>query len=539
MKHAFDFDRRCSGLLLHLTSLPGPHHSGDLGEQAYRFVDFLARAKQTWWQMLPVSPPSAPPGSSPYSSYSAFAGSPWLISIERLVEDGLLDRADVAIHSSSRQSRRRDAAGDFRRSISYRLPRLGKAFENFRSRRSGQEAFEFFCEAQKSWLDDYALFGALMDANRGRPWSRWSTDLRLRKPDALRSARNQLAESVAFHQFLQYEFDRQWLALRSYAAQRGVGLIGDIPIFVAFDSSDVWAHRSLFLLDASGRPRAQSGYPPDPFNSHGQAWGHPHYDWAAHDSTGYQWWVARFAANYRWFDAARIDHFLGFQRAWHIAGGARDARRGRWVAGPGARLFQALRSALGRTPIIAEDLGLLTREASLLRDQFRFPGMRVIQFGFGTGGDYHLPHRYPNRCVAYTGTHDNATIVGWFRKLRQSATGNRRAEIQKVLRYLHTRGSEIHWDMIRSLMASVADTVIFPAQDVLGLGDRDRMNIPGTPVGNWRWRLKPDQLTNEHAYRLAELCDLFDRQSVAPIRRVGKRATATSAASRRASSISA
>jgi 4-alpha-glucanotransferase len=516
MKPRFDFDRRSSGLLMHLTSLPGAHFSGDLGDQAYRFVDFLARAKQTWWQMLPVSPPGAPPGYSPYSSTSAFAGSPWLISLEKLVDEGLLDRSDVVV--SSRISR--DGASDFGRSIRYRAPRLRRAFDRFRACAAGHEAFEFFCESQKGWLDDFALFSALKQADQGQAWSCWSKDLRLRRPEALRDARKHLAEEIQFTQFVQYQFDRQWLALRSYAAQRGVGLIGDIPIFVAHDSADVWADRSLFLLDEAGRPRTVSGCPPDSFNVLGQMWGHPHYDWPAHESRGYDWWIARFAATYRWFDAARIDHFLGFNRAWHIAGDARDARRGKWQPGPGAAIFKALRSALGRTPIIAEDLGRLTREASLLRDKFHFPGMRVMQFGFGPGGDYHLPHRYPARSVAYTGTHDNSTTVGWFRGLKKSCSGKSRAtsgansEFEKVCRCLNTAGRAVHWDMIRCVMSSVAQTVICPVQDVLGLGDEARMNVPGTINGNWRWRLKDRELSNEHAYRLAELVDLYDRQPV-------------------------
>jgi 4-alpha-glucanotransferase len=306
-------------------------------------------------------------------------------------------------------------------------------------------------------------------------------------------------------------------------------LIGDLPIFVAHDSADVWAHRDLFLLDASGKPRVKSGYPPDCFSANGQTWGHPQYNWAMHEKSGFSWWIDRFKAMYRWFDATRIDHFLGFHHTWHIPGNATTARRGKWSPTPGAKIFTALRRAMGHLPpIIAEDLGQLTAEAASLRDRFGFPGMRVMQFGFGAGGaDYHLPHRYTRHCVAYTGTHDNETIVGWFERLRQfSRNGHStpaiRAEYQKVLRYLDSTGRNLHWDAIRSLMQSVADTVIVPVQDVLGLGNEARMNVPGQPEGNWAWRLRSGQLTAAHAARLADLCDVYDRSATTTPRHAGR-----------------
>lgn len=498
----FRLDTRASGLLLHPTSLPGPHYSGDLGPQAFAFADFLASAGQRWWQMLPINPPGAAPGYSPYSSYSAFAGSAWLISLENLAEEGLLDARDVAppAHVNGRP------VANLAASIRFRLPRLRKAYETFKSHRGVRsDSFADFCGRESSWLDDDSLFSAIKDAYPGRAWSSWPMDLRLRKPEALRAARARLADSVDFHRFIQFTFDRQWNALKDHCNKLGVGLIGDIPIFVAHDSSDVWAHRELFLLNSLGRPETVSGYPPDSFNADGQLWGHPHYDWPAHQTSGWEWWIARFARTLSQFDAARIDHFLGFHRSWHIPGRAKTARRGQWVRSPGEALFDAVRGALGSAQIIAEDLGKLTREASRLRDKYKFPGMRVMQFGFGDGGAYHLPFTYPRRCVAYPGTHDNATIVAWFSRLRG-------AELKKVKCFLDIRsGKAVHWAMIRALLSSVADTVVFPVQDVLGLDDAHRMNVPGTAEGNWRWRLRPGQLSALHEKKLRELAHVYGR----------------------------
>jgi 4-alpha-glucanotransferase len=506
------FDRRAAGLLLHPTSLPGPYGSGDVGAEARTFVDFCAAARVRWWQMLPINPPGSPPGNSPYSSTSAFAGSPWLINLDALREDGLLDRADVQGAWSFNGA----ASVDFAASQRFRLARLRKACGAFGARGGFRdEAFIAFIEDQRNWLDDFALYGAIKDAHGGRSWSQWPNRLRLRNPEALRAAREKHVDGVRFHQFVQFVFDRQWVALKRYCNDRGVGLIGDIPIFVAHDSADVWAHRELFLLDEAGRSLAVSGYPPDAFNEDGQRWGHPHYAWAAHTRTDFAWWVARFAHTLRQFDAARIDHFLGFDRTWHVPARARNARRGQWVDTPGDALFRALRRALGRPQIIAEDLGKVTESAAALRDRCKFPGMRIMQFGFGGGGDYHLPHRFVRNCVAYTGTHDNETIAGWFARLERDAKRSpkdspRRRELEKVKRYVCADGP-INWSMIRTVMMSAADTVIIPVQDVLGLRDEARMNVPGTVDGNWRWRLRPGQLTDAHAKKLAELADVYDR----------------------------
>src|SRR4051812_23246356 len=451
----FSFSQRGSGILMHPTSLPGPHGSGDIGAESRRFADFLAAAGQTWWQMLPVGPAGEPPGNSPYSSYSSFAGSPMLIDLAELVDEGLLDRADVEPERAFRND-----AVNYPAVIRYRRRRLRmsyRAFERLRDERHA--ALGAFCAQHESWLDDFALFAALKVHYRGATWSTWARALRLRKPAALARFRRDLADEIRFHKFVQFVFDRQWTALRTYANERGVGLIGDIPIFVAHDSADVWARRELWALNKSGEPSFVSGYPPDAFNADGQRWGHPQYDWRVHERDGYGWWVARFAAALRLFDAVRIDHFLGFQRLWYVPASAPSAKSGKWVAGPGAPLFDALRRELGDVPIIAEDLGLLTPEAAKLRDRFKFPGMRIMQFGFGGGGaSYHLPHRYVRRCVAYTGTHDNETIVGWYDRVRTEAKkrGNTSAtaELTRTRDYLDIDGQPPHEAFLRAAMMS-------------------------------------------------------------------------------------
>ena len=496
---------------MHLTSLPGPHGSGDLGPQAFAFVDFLHNAGQSWWQMLPVNPPGE--GWSPYSCSSTFAGSPWLISLERLVEDDLLLRRELSAPAveTGRFSPDRVA---FDAVAAYRGRMLRQAYARFKSTRGWKAKLSAFARRHAAWLDDYAEFSALRDAFGGKPWNRWSRDLKLRDPAALNDARRMLADEIGFHRFTQYVFDRQWTDLHRYANDKGVGLIGDIPIFVAYDSADVWAHRELFLLDREGEPRVVSGCPPDAFNPLGQVWNHPHYNWAAHRRTGFAWWVARFAETLRLFDGVRIDHFLGFYRVWQIPAGRTDAIKGKWDYTPGRELFTTLRKRLGERAIIAEDLGLVTPEAAQLRDEFGFPGMRVLQFAFG-GGSEHLPHNQPRCSVLYTGTHDCDTVVGYFDKVARSARRNAhaRAELARMRRYANTNGDgrTLHWDLIRVAMASHADTVIIPTQDLLGLGGEARMNVPGTTVDNWIWRMRPGALTPAHAAALRQMTEDFQR----------------------------
>jgi len=494
-------ERRSSGILLHLTSLPGPHGSGDLGPEAHRCIDFLAAAGQSWWQMLPVGPPGPLPSCSPYDSASAFAVSPWLVSLAALGRERLLDPRDlrpVPGFSSHRVN--------FRAVVRFREERLRRAFARFRARRGERgRDYRAFCDASADWLEDHALFAALRHESSGKPWTEHDAGLRERRPAALRAARERCADEVAFHRFVQHQLDRQWRSLREYARDRGIGLIGDLPIFIAHASADVWSHPDLFQLDRRGRSRRVSGYPGDPFNEYGQLWGHPQYDWPRHEETGFAWWARRFARMLELFDAVRIDHFLGFTRTWSVPAGAPDARSGRWLRSPGDKLLAAVERKLGRRPLIAEDLGLVTPADVRLREAHGLPSIRILQFGFDgePGASVHLPHNYASRSVAYTGSHDNDTLVGWFRQLRP-------ADRQRVETYLGECDGAPHLAAIRALMASPAAVVVFPMQDVLGLGHASRMNTPGTRLGNWRWRLGPGNL-DAPARELRRLSQAFGR----------------------------
>ncbi len=505
MSGRFHLDQRNSGVLLHPTSLPGPHGCGDLGDQAYRFADFLAQAGQGWWQMLPIGP--ADQHGCPYSAFSAFAGNPDLISLSHLHKDGLLTRADVAPLKGANSRK-----VNFTQTRRFRLTRLRKAYETFKAKPArSRGALARFTEKQSDWLDDDSLFFALRQAHGGEHWWKWSPGLRKRNKRDLNRARTELADDIDFYRFMQWQFDKQWSALKRYCADQGVGLIGDIPIFVAHDSSDVWAQPELFELKANGMPAYVSGAAPDAFSKTGQVWNHPLYNWARHKATGYDWWVRRFRHCLTQFDAARIDHFLGFCRYWQIPAAHKTARRGRWRKGPGADLFTTLKRKLGSVPIIAEDLGLLTPEAQALRDRFAFPGMRVLQEAFGREDSYHAPHNFPSRCVVYTGTHDNNTARGWFAKAKAASRNGKLSERQRALVYTDGRPGTIHWDLIRLALSSVADLAIFPVQDLLGLDAKARMNLPGTLKGNWRWRLESGQLKPTIAKRLAAETKLFGR----------------------------
>jgi 4-alpha-glucanotransferase len=489
---------------MHITSLPGRHGSGDLSREALDFIDFCADAGQSLWQMLPVGPPGDPPGNSPYSSYSSAAGSPYLVSLEGLAEDGLLTPRELKPPAGAD-----DRRVNFPAIRRFRDQRLRAAFDRFREAAGGgrrREEFEAFGREQRAWLDDFALFCALKRRFDGAPWNEWEPPLRAREKATLARARAELADEVDYHRFVQFAFDRQWRALRDHAGRRGVALVGDVPIFVVHDSVDVWVDRKLFRLDASGKPTHVTGVPPDAFTDEGQRWGHPQYNWPAHQRQGFKWWVSRFERTFRLFDAVRIDHFLGFNRVWSIPADRATAREGKWVRSPGDALFRVLERALGKRAIIAEDLGVLTPEAAALRDEFAFPGMRVMQFGFGGGdGDaYHRPHSFPRRTVAYTGTHDSDTTAGWFKKL--GATDRKNA-----LDYFGGAAHSVHESAIRSLLASAADTAIFPVQDLLGLDNRARMNLPGTAEGNWGWRLPPGQLKASHAKQLRRMTQLTGR----------------------------
>lgn len=514
-------DRRAAGLFLHPTSLPGPHGCGDLGPAAYRFVDFLADAGQQWWQMLPIGPPDA--AGSPYSSCSAFAGSPLLVSLDRLREDGLLTDADLEPVRALRSG-----SVSFRSVTAYRNVRLRRAFKTFlRLRQHQGRAFKQFCRVQRAWLEDFALFQAMHDDHRGRSWIHWPDGARGRKRTVMHRSGERLGETVAFHCFVQYQFDQQWRALRRYCGQRDIGLIGDLPIYVAHDSADVWAHAELFQLDDRGRPLEVSGVPPDDFCPTGQLWGHPVFRWRRHASSGYAWWIERFQRSLTLFDAIRVDHFLGFNRYWAVPAGDRTARGGRWRTTPGHQLLSTLTSTLGPLPIIAEDLGSVTRAAVELRDRFGFLGMRVLQsaFGQGAGARYHLPENHPRTSVVFTSTHDTDTAVGWFAELtrRECGTGlqpvaftgrNGRhsvGERERVLAYLQCAPAEVHWGLIRCAYRSPANLAIVPMQDVLGLDSKARMNRPARPKGNWRWRMDPRCLRPSLARRLGDLTEATER----------------------------
>ena len=489
---------RTSGVLLHLSSLPGPHGVGDLGGEAARFASFLRSAGQSWWQMCPLGPPGV--SNSPYQVLSAFAGNPLFISLEELVKQRLLEKRDLTGFPSAPKKTQYADAWQFKK------PRFRKAFFRF-SIEGGLEsaAFRAFCRRQAFWLDDYALFCAIKESAGGAPWIAWDKDLRDRRPAALAKAARLRRSTMLYHQFLQFQFFRQWIALKRACAARGIGLIGDVPIFVAHDSADVWANQNLFFLDRAGKPICVAGCPPDYFSRTGQRWGNPLYRWDALRRSGYAWWIKRFTTMFELFDAARLDHFIGFENYWRIPAAHKTAERGRWVKGPGAHFFQTVFGKLGRLNLIAEDLGAVTPAVTALRDKLGLPGMRVLQFAFsGDASNPHLPRNYVPNTVAYTGTHDNDTTVGWFRKLSPAERG-------RVLNYPGVKGKEIHWDMIGLAVASVANTAVVPAQDLLGLGTEARMNFPGVPLGNWEWRLPKNCLKPDLARRLAKLTELHDR----------------------------
>lgn len=502
---------RSSGVLMHLTSLPGPHGCGDLGPSAYRFADFLVAAGQRWWQMLPVSPTG--PGNSPYLSPSSLAGNPLCVSLVRLHADGLLTRDEI------RPGRGLNLPGrvPFDAVIAYRLDRLRRAFQRFSVRLSRNREYHAFCRRHSGWLDTHALFFALKQAHGGRAWTEWDRELAARKPAALTAARRRLATEIEFHRFTQFQFWRQWSALRNYCNQRGIGLIGDIPIYVAHDSADVWGDREVFDLDRKGQPVAVGGVPPDHFSKTGQRWGNPLYRWDVLKRRGYDWWIRRLRNMHDLFDLIRIDHFIGFHRYYRIPAAHATAEFGRWLPGPNDDLFRAVSKALGGLPIIAEDLGKVTPGVFALRDRFGLPGMKILQYAFGSAraDNTFLPHHYPRRCVVYTGTHDNDTTVGWYRSLQAQAAGRdgrkARAAIAYMKKYLGADAREVHWDLIRAACSSVADLAIAPTQDLLGLDSSCRMNHPGIADGNWVWRLRDGALTQRVADRLRDLTETFGR----------------------------
>jgi 4-alpha-glucanotransferase len=491
---------RASGVLLHPTSLPGPHGAGDLGPAAYHFVDWLATAGQKLWQILPLGGIGA--GNSPYMSSSAFAGNLLLIDLAELYERGWLPEQALKPDAGFEAQR-----VDFASVIPFRMQRLNLAAEAFAARALGPERtdFEAFCADQAHWLADYALFMTLAEHHGSGEWSEWPAPLAHRDQQALSAFAQQHASRLQFWKFCQWCFLRQWLRLKAHANQRGIRIVGDAPIFIAYQSAEVWARPELFELDALGRPTVVAGVPPDAFSATGQRWGNPLYRWPEHAKEGYGWWVQRIRHTFEWVDVVRIDHFRGFAGYWEIDANEPTAVKGRWLDGPGAALFEAIAAALGPLPVIAEDLGVITPDVLALRKGFDFPGMRILHFAFGgDSGNLYLPHNHEADSVVYTGTHDNDTTIGWWNSL----SAGERAHVST---YLPTDGREIHWDLIRAALASVCDTAVIPMQDVLGLDGRHRMNFPGFGEGYWEWRFDWEQVHPEHAERLAALCRLYRR----------------------------
>lgn len=496
---------RGSGILLHPTSLPGPFGAGDFGADAYKFVDWLVSAGQTYWQILPLG--EIGQGNSPYMSMSAFAGNILLIDLAELSSNGWLSSADLMPHPDFQPGR-----VDFTFVRPFRIELLRRAARNFfeRDHDDMHRDYTEFCIAEREWLQDYALFMTVAQHESWRDWNLWPKELSHREPEALRIIEEKFADEIGFWKFCQWCFGRQWSNLRLYANQSGVRIIGDVPIFVANQSADVWSHQELFELDENGRPTVVAGVPPDYFSETGQLWGNPLYRWEIHEKTGYGWWIKRLRHALQLADLVRIDHFRGFVAYWEVPADAPNAIQGKWVPGPGDKLFEVFQKTFPHLPIIAEDLGLITPDVLELRDKFNLPGMRILQFAFGEGeGNLFLPHHYVPNTIAYTGTHDNDTTLGWWNNV-----SDREKAFAK--QYLHSDGQNIQWDMMRAISDSVANIVIFPMQDVLGLSTNSRMNCPGQSTASWEWRFFWEQLKPWHTQALAKISlenDRFPNQS--------------------------
>ena len=491
---------RTSGILLHPTSLPGKYGIGSLGKEAFHFIDFLAKSKQKLWQILPLGPTGF--ADSPYQCFSSAAGNPLLIDLDILVKEELLDPKELSCLKPFNEG-----PVDFGKVINCKYPLLRKAMEAFR-KNAGKEHhkdFHEFTVSNKKWLEDYALFMALKEHFGQKPWYQWEKPLKMRKEAALKPFHSLLSEQIEFHKFIQYLFFRQWIAVKDYAHQKNIRIIGDIPLYVALDSVDAWANTEMFQFDEDKNPIAVGGVPPDYFSATGQLWGNPLYRWDVMKKTNYKWWVDRIKSNLVLYDIIRIDHFRGFAAYWAVPYGEKTAVNGKWIPCPGKELFEVIRNEFGEIPIIAEDLGVITDDVEDLRDSFGLPGMKILQFAFDSGetNDY-IPHNFIKNCVAYTGTHDNDTVKGWFAKAKPS-------DRDFVLEYLNSKGEDICTDFIRLAWASVANTAIVPMQDVLGLGNEARMNLPGTTVNNWMWRAKSNDFTAELAHKMAQLTVLYGR----------------------------
>ncbi len=491
---------RSAGILLHPTSLPAPFGIGEIGEAAFRFVDFLVESAQTLWQVLPLGPTGY--GDSPYAAFSSMAGNPLLINLAWLEAEGDVEAAvlqEAPVFDEARV--------DYGRVIPFKMAVLRHAAMRFREQAdpASRTAFERFCAEHAAWLEDFALFMALKEAHGGAAWRAWEWPLASRQPEALAAWRERLEEAIFVHKYIQFRFFEQWQTLHRYANEKGVQIVGDLPIFVAYDSADVWANPHLFKLDENLLPIVVAGVPPDYFSETGQLWGNPLYRWDVMAADGYTWWIERLRQTLRWVDIVRLDHFRGFVAAWEVPAGEPTAVNGRWVPGPGEDLFRAVEAALGEVPIIAEDLGFITPDVEALRRRLGFPGMKVLQFAFGTdASNPYLPHNYESNAVVYTGTHDNETLVGWTTHLSPR-------EGEHLRRYLGPVDEALHWAIIRLAYRSVADVAIVPLQDVLGLGNEARMNCPGHLGGYWSWRYRVGMLHDELRGRLREMALAYGR----------------------------
>ena len=503
---------------MHCTSLPGRFGIGDFGPGAYEFADFLFAAGQTLWQVLPLNPTGY--GDSPYQCFSAFAGNPQLLSLERLRDLGLLGESDLAQAPAFPED-----SVDFGAAIEFKRPILLRAAQAFiaDASRADRAAFDRFCESAKPWLDDFALFMALKDEHNGTAWTTWGAEIRQRDPRAVSEWTLRLSPQLSVIKYWQFEFSRQWQDLKTYCRQRDIRLMGDIPIYVAHDSADVWSHPELFYLDDQGNPTVVSGVPPDYFSATGQLWGNPIYRWDVLEADGYRWWIERFRASLVLFDLVRLDHFRGFEAYWEVPAGEPTAMHGRWVKAPGVGLLSTLQNEFGELPIVAENLGVITPPVEELRKKFGLPGMSILQFAFGTDaqGPSFRPHNYSRDLVAFTGSHDNDTAVGWWVSTGAADSTRTPEDIRKEREFARSYlnfddDAEINWIMIRAVEASVADVVIVPLQDVLGLGSSARMNLPGTVSGNWKWRYRPRALSRELCERLRSVTALYDRTSGSP-----------------------
>lgn len=490
---------RSSGILLHPTSLPGSFGIGSLGKEAYDFVDFLIASNQKLWQVYPLGPTGY--GDSPYACFSAFAGNPLVISLEKLQEEGLLAAADLNTKEVFDENK-----VDYGRVINFKFPLYKKAFANFKNTSSlEQEKFKAFCKHHSYWLDDYALFMALKENFGGKPWYEWDKDIKMKKDTAVAKFKTQLADNISFQKFIQYTFFKQWYELKAYANRNFIKIVGDIPIFVAFDSSDAWSNPDLFFFDEDRKPLKVAGVPPDYFSATGQLWGNPLYNWAKNKETGFAWWIDRVRSNFEAVDVVRIDHFRGFAGYWAVPAGEKTAINGKWETGPGKDLFDAIKNSLGNIPIIAEDLGVITPDVEELIEYCGFPGMKILQFAFDSGEESnYLPHNYSTNSVVYTGTHDNDTTLGWYQKAKP-------ADQQYVKEYFNSNGSDICWDFIRAAWASTSVIAVIPMQDVMSLGSEARINTPGLAGGNWQWRYTKDALKAEYSDKLKKLTKIYHR----------------------------